>query len=279
MSVATKRQQVCPGNGVSISQQCATLGLARSSYYYQSAGESDYNLQLMRMIDEQYLKHPAFGIGQMTTWLRNQGHQVNHKRIARLMKLMGLQGAVPGPHTSKPHPMNPVYPYLLRGMVLSHSQLVWSTDITYIPMAKGFMYLVAVIDWFSRYVLSWSLSNTLDVQFCIVALQAAFEQGEPCIFNTDQGSQFTSREFTAQLLQRQVLISMDGRGRALDNVFIERLWRTVKYEDIYLRGYETVPELESGLQDFFHFYNHERPHSALHGKTPHQVHWTHLPEA
>lgn len=279
MSVGDKRQQVNPGNGMGIQQQCAALGLARSSYYYRPAGESEYNLQLMRLMDEQYLRHPAFGIGQMTTWLRHQGHRVNHKRIARLMRLMGLQGAVPGPHTSKPHPMNPVYPYLLRGMVLTHSQLVWSTDITYIPMAKGFMYLVAVIDWFSRYVLSWALSNTLDVRFCITALQAALEQGEPCIFNTDQGSQFTSREFTAQLLQRQVLISMDGRGRALDNVFIERLWRTVKYENIYLRGYETVPELESGLQDFFHFYNHERPHSALQGSTPHQVHWSHLPDA
>jgi len=277
MSVADKRQQVSPGNGVSIRQQCAALGLARSSYYHTPAGESDYNLHLMRLIDEQYLKQPAFGMGQMTQWLRNQGHPVNHKRIARLMRLMGLQGAVPGPHTSQPHPMNPVYPYLLRGMELTHSQLVWSTDITYVPMATGFMYLVAVIDWFSRYVLSWALSNTLDARFCIDALKAAFRHGEPCIFNTDQGSQFTSREFTGQLLQRQILISMDGRGRALDNVFIERLWRTVKYEDIYLRGYETVPELERGLQNFFHFYNHERPHSALQGKTPHQVHWTQLP--
>ena len=278
MSVAEKRGQIQHGNGVSITQQCAALGLARSSYYYQPVGESDYNLELMRLIDEQYLQHPAFGIGQMTQWLRNQGHRINHKRIARLMRLMGLQGAVPGPHTSKPHPMNPVYPYLLRGMTLTHSQLVWSTDITFVPMPTGFMYLVAVIDWFSRYVLAWTLSNSMDVRFCIVALRAALEQGEPCIFNTDQGSQFTSREFTDVLLDRQILISMDGRGRALDNVFIERLWRTVKYEDIYLKGYETVLALETGLQAFFQFYNHERPHSALQGKTPYQVHWSHLPE-
>lgn len=278
MSVADKRSQIQRGNGVSIAQQCAVLGLARSSYYYQPVGESDYNLELMRLIDEQYLQHPAFGIGQMTQWLRNQGHHINHKRIARLMRLMGLQGAVPGPHTSKPHPMNPVYPYLLRGMKLTHSQLVWSTDITFVPMPTGFMYLVAVIDWFSRYVLAWTLSNSLDVRFCIVALRAALAQGEPCIFNTDQGSQFTSREFTAVLLERQILISMDGRGRALDNVFIERLWRTVKYEDIYLKGYENVLALETGLQAFFHFYNHERPHSALQGKTPYQVHWNHLPD-
>lgn len=258
-------------------RQCDLIGLPRSSYYYKPAGETDYNLALMRIIDEQYLRTPFFGSRQMTDWLRLNGHPVNRKRIQRLMRLMGLEGTVPGPHTSKPHPQNTVYPYLLRGLVLSHANLVWSADITFIPMPVGFMYLVAIIDWYSRYVLAWRLSNTIDTPFCLEALDHALTHGYPCIFNTDQGCQFTSTDFTGRLLSHEILISMDGRGRALDNVFIERLWRSVKYEDIYLRDYSSVPELEQGLTNYFRFYNQERPHSSLDGRTPAQVHASSLP--
>lgn len=263
---------------ISISRQCELIALPRSSYYYEPAGESDYNLELMRIIDEQYLQTPFFGSRQMTRWLRRQEHPVNRKRIQRLMQIMGLEATVPGPHTSRPHPEHMIYPYLLRGMVLRHSNLVWSADITFVPMPVGFMYLVAIIDWYSRFVLAWRLSNTIDTPFCLDALAIALEDGTPCIFNTDQGCQFTSSDFTGQLLAEGILISMDGRGRALDNVFIERLWRSVKYEDIYLRDYGSVPELEQGLADYFRFYNHERPHSSLDGRTPAEVHWSSLPE-
>lgn len=263
---------------ISMTRQCELIGLSRSSYYYKPAGESEYNLALMRIIDEQYLRTPFFGSRQMTDWLRLNGHAVNRKRIQRLMRVMGLEGIVPGPHTSKPHPEHKVYPYLLRGMVLNHSNLVWSTDITFVPMPVGFMYLVAIIDWYSRYVLAWGLSNTIDTPFCMDTLDHALAIARPCIFNTDQGCQFTSTDFTGRLLDNQILISMDGRGRALDNVFIERLWRSVKYEDIYLRDYGSVPELEQGLTDYFRFYNQERPHSSLDGRTPAEVHWSSLPE-
>jgi len=266
----------CPG--LSIARQCQLLGLPRSTYYRSIGGESAYNLGLMRLIDEQYLRTPFFGSRQMTDWLRRKGHLVNRKRIQRLMGKMGLQGAVPGPHTSRPHPAHKVYPYLLEGMRLTQANLVWSTDITFVPMSTGYMYLVAILDWFSRYVLAWKLSNTLDTEFCLAALDAAFRHGEPVIFNTDQGAQFTSEAFTGRLLDREILISMDGRGRALDNVFVERLWRTVKYEDIYLRDYADGAELEAGLRRYFRFYNRERPHSALGGSTPAQVHRTSLTE-
>lgn len=210
-------------------------------------------------------------------YLKEQGHTVNRKRVQRLMRLMGLQGAVPGPHTSRPHPSHPIYPYLIGHMQLGHANLVWSTDITYVPMPVGFLYLVAIIDWYSRYVLAWALSNTLDTGFCLEALDSALLDQQPCVFNTDQGAQFTSAEFTDRLKAQEILISMDGRGRALDNVFIERLWRTLKYEDIYLRDYQSIPELHQGLTDYFRFYNHQRPHSALGGKTPAEVHWASLP--
>lgn len=232
----------------------------------------------MRRIDEQYLQTPFFGSRQMTNWLRREGYRVNRKRIQRLMALMGLQATVPGPHTSRPQPENPIYPYLLRRLSLTHSHLVWCADITYIPMPRGFMYLMAVMDWFSRYVVSWSLSNTLDTRFCMEALEMALAQGTPVIFNTDQGAQFTSIEWTERLKRAGVLISMDGRGRALDNVFVERLWRTVKYEDIYLRGYESPFALEEGLEEYLGFYNHQRPHTALDRRTPDAVHWTCRPE-
>ena len=263
---------------ISIARQCQLIGLPRSTYYRHLGGESAYNLGLMRLIDEHYLRTPFFGSRQMTEWLRRKGHGVNRKRIQRLMGKMGLQGSVPGPHTSRPHPAHKVYPYLLEGMQLTQANLVWSTDITFVPMSTGYMYLVAILDWFSRYVLAWRLSNTLDTEFCLAALDAAFRHGEPVIFNTDQGAQFTSEAFTGRLLDRQILISMDGRGRALDNVFVERLWRTVKYEDIYLRDYADGAELEAGLKRYFRFYNQERPHSSLGGNTPAQVHRASLRE-
>lgn len=264
---------------LSIRRQCELLGVARSSYYSPIQGneETPENLAYMRLIDEQYMRTPFFGSRQMTTWLNRQGHTVNRKRVQRLMRLMGIQATVPGPHTSKHHPQHPIYPYLLRDMILKHSNLVWSTDITYVPMPTGFMYLVAVIDWYSRYVLAWELSNTLDNLFCISALEASLADARPIIFNTDQGSQFTSPEFTQRLREQQILISMDGRGRALDNVFIERLWRSVKYEEIYLHDYQNPIELYKGLNEYFRFYNHERPHSALDGATPVEVHYISLP--
>lgn len=258
---------------LSVAGQCDLIGLSRSDYYREPIGESEENLEFMRIIDEQYLRTPFFGSRMMTAWMVRQGYLVNRKRVQRLMRKMGIQGAVPGPHTSKPHPEHKIYPYLLQGLDLSEPNLVWSTDFTYVPMPNGFMYLVAVIDWYSRYVLSWGLSNTMDYLFCVDALQAALRRGEPAIFNTDQGSQFTSALFTQHLLDRQILISMDGRGRALDNVFVERLWRSVKYEDIYLHDYQDVPALYSGLKNYFHFFNHERPHSSLGGRAPAEVHY------
>ena len=229
---------------LTITKQCQLLGISRSSYYYQPKGESQENLMYMRLIDEQYLKTPFFGYRQMTRWLNRQGYPVNKKRIERLMGIMGLQGAVPGPHTSKPHPEHTLYPYLLKGMQLSHSNLVWSTDLTYVPMPIGYMYLTAIIDWYSRYVITWALSNTMDVLSCVQVLEEALTISEPVIFNTDQGSQFTSVDFIEPLKARGVQISMDGQGRVFDNIFVERLWRTVKVEEVYLRDYQTVAEAE-----------------------------------
>jgi len=272
---------VDPGSSkLSVRRQCQLLGLSRSSYYYdrRPAEASPENLQLMRAIDAQYLRTPFYGSRQMAAWLRRQGWRVNRKRVQRLMRLMGIQATVPGPHTSRPHPHNPVYPYLLGHVRLAHSNLVWCADISYIPMPRGFMYLIAVLDWYSRYVLAWTLSNTVDQLFCLEALEAALEHGRPVIFNTDQGAQFTSREWLKRLQDQEILVSMDGRGRALDNVFVERLWRTVKYEDVYLRDYHSVAELEAGLEHYFQFYNEERPHSALDEQTPAEVHWASLPD-
>jgi putative transposase len=224
----------------------------------------------MREIDIRYLKRPFYGSPRMTTWLKEDGHHVNLKRVARLMRVMGLQAAMPGPHTSKPHPEHKIYPYLLHGMDISASNSVWSSDITYIPMARGFMYLVAVMDWFSRYVIAWNLSSTLEADFCVRTLSTALKKGRPDIFNTDQGSQFTSEAWTKKLLDSDVRISMDGRGRCFDNIFIERLWRTVKYEDIYLKSYDAGHDLHRGLSAYFHFYNHERRHTSLGNQTPAQ---------
>lgn len=245
------------------------LQIARSSVYYTpNASEPPENLALMRLIDEQYLKTPFYGVPRMTWWLNKQGYGVNHKRVERLMRVMGLQATLPGPHTSRPHPEHRIYPYLLRGMQIDAPCEVWCADITYIPMPRGFMYLVAVMDWFSRYVIAWEISNTLDSDFCVAALTRALKTARPLIFNTDQGSQFTSEAFTGTLTQAEVRISMDGRGRALDNAFIERLWRSVKYEDIYLHDYADGTALHAGLSRYFHFYNHERPHSALNYQMP-----------
>ena len=258
---------------MSVSRQCALLGVPRSSAYYTpNTSESPANLALMRLIDEQYLTTPFYGSPRMTWWLNKHGCHVNPKRVVRLMQVMGLQATVPGPHTSRPHPGNDIYPYLLRGMDIGAPNEVWSTDITYIPMRHGFMYLVAVIDWFSRYVIAWDLSNSMETSFCVEALKIALKKGHPLIFNTDQGSQFTSDEFTGTLLNAGIRISMDGRGRALDNVFIERLWRSVKYEDIYLREYTDGRALHEGLTRYFRFYNHERPHSSLGNNTPASCH-------
>lgn len=258
---------------ISIRRQCELLGLNRSSLYYQPAGESEYNLLLMRLIDEQYTRTPFYGWPRMTAYLRSKEHPVNGKRVRRLMQLMGLQAIYPKPRTSKPAPGHQVYPYLLRGVKITRPNQVWSTDITYVPMAHGFMYLVAIMDWFSRYVLAWQLSNTLDGQFCRVALHQALQRATPEVFNSDQGVQFTADPFTAILKAAGVRISMDGRGRFLDNIFVERLWRTVKYEHLYLIDYDMVPELEAGLAAYFRFYDYERLHQSLGYRTPAEVYF------
>jgi len=262
---------------VSIRRQCELVGLNRSTYYYKQVPESELNLFLMRLIDQQYMKTPFYGWPRMTAHLCRQGYKVNHKRVQRLMSKMGLQAVYPKRQTSIPAKGHKVYPYLLRNLTITHPNQVWSTDITYIPMRHGFMYLVAVIDWYSRYVLAWELSNTLDGLFCLDALDQALARGQPAIFNTDQGAQFTALAFTSRLETAGIRISMDGRGRALDNVFVERLWRSVKYEHVYLYEYETVPELGKGLGEYFMFYNHERLHQSLSYQTPAEVHFAGLP--
>lgn len=252
-------------------QQCELIGLNRATYYYEPATESTLNLELMRLIDEQYMRTPFYGWPRMTIYLQQQGYAVNHKRIQRLMHKMGMQALYPKRSLSKPNPEHKVYPYLLRGLEITHPNQVWSTDITYIPLRNGFMYLVAVMDWFSRYVLAWQLSNTLDNRFCIAALDLALQRGRPEIFNSDQGAQFTAISFTSRLEKAEIPISMDGKGRALDNIFIERLWRSVKYEDVYLNDYATGPALFAGLTHYFSFYNQERPHQSLNYRTPSAV--------
>jgi putative transposase len=259
---------------LSIRRQCELVGLNRATFYYLPVPESAFNLHLMRLIDEQYLRTPFYGWPKMTAYLNKQrGYQVNHKRVQRLMHLMGLQAIYPKRRTSVAAKGHKVYPYLLRNLAITRRNQVWSTDITYIPMLRGFMYLVAIMDWYSRYVVAWQLSNTLDGLFCLDALDLALAQAQPEIFNTDQGAQFTALEFTSRLEAAQVRISMDGRGRALDNVFVERLWRSVKYEHVYLYEYAVVAELEKGLHNYFTFYNYERPHQSLAYQTPAEVHF------
>lgn len=257
----------------SIRHQCELLDLNRSSFYYQPASESALNLELMRLIDAQYLKTPFCGWPKMTVYLHKLGYPINHKRVQRLMQLMNLQAIYPKPRTSNSAPEHKIYPYLLRGLVITRPNQAWGADITYAPLLKGFMYLVTISDWFSRYVLAWQLSNTLDSYFCIQALQQALQQAQPEIFNSDQEAQFTANAFTAILETASIQISRDGRGRALDNIFVERLWRTVKYEDIYLQDYATVPALITGLTHYFTFYNNERPHQSLGYCTPAEIYF------
>ena len=259
---------------LSVRRQCELLRLGRSSYYYEAAPESAENLRLMGLIDRKYTEHPFYGSRRMATWLNlDKGEEVNRKRVQRLMRLMGLEAIYPKPNLSARERNHKVYPYLLRDVKVERVDQVWSTDITYIGLPGGFMYLAAVIDWHSRYVLGWRLSNTLDGSFCVDLLREVLGSGKPEVFNTDQGVQFTAGAFTGMLEAAGVSISMDGRGRCLDNIFVERLWRSVKYEDVFLRGYETVAELRAGLARYFGFYNEERRHQSLDNRTPTEVYW------
>ena len=254
---------------LSVVRQCALVSISRSSYYYTPSGESELNLVLMREIDRQFLETPWYGSRQMTRHLRRRGYDVGRTRIRRLMRTMGLQAIYQKPRTSTPNAQHRVYPYLLRGLSIDRPNQVWCADITYIPMRRGFMYLVAVMDWHTRAVLSWRLSNTIDSAFCVEALEEALSRyGKPEIFNTDQGSQFTSEEFTDTLSGAGIRISMDGKGRWMDNVFIERLWRSLKYECVYLREFETGLQAQQEIKNWLHYYNTDRPHSSLGDKTP-----------
>jgi putative transposase len=275
VSIEVRRGLIDPGHEmISVCRQCELLDLPRSTFYYRPATETDENLCLMRLLDKQYMKTPFYGSRKMVEALGELGYAVNRKRVQRLLRIMGIQALAPRRSTSRPAKGHRVFPYLLRGVEITHADHVWSADITYIPLRGGFVYLVAIIDWYSRYVLTWRLSDRLDSSFCLEALDEALKGGKPEVFNSDQGAQFTSMEFTSRLLDRAVAVSMDGRGRALDNVFIERLWRSLKYEDIYLKDYTTVDELYEGLKRYFFFYNHERFHQALNYQTPYQVyHW------
>ncbi len=256
---------------LSVRRQCQLLGLPRSGLYYEPRGESTENLHLCRLLDEQYTHTPFYGIRRMTAWLRTQGYEVNKKRVGRLLRLMGLEAIYQKPRLSQPAPGHRIYPYLLRGVKIERRDQVWSTDITYVRLLHGFAYLVAIIDWFSRYVLAWEVSLTLSSDFCLSTLERALWLGQPEIFNSDQGVQFTSTVFTDKLRERDIKISMDGRGRVLDNIFVERLWRSVKYEEIYLHDYQGVPEAITGLGNYFNFYNGERLHQALNYRTPEAV--------
>jgi putative transposase len=263
-----------PSESLSISGQCRLLSISRSSFYYQPKPMKEEDLALMRLIDEQFLKTPTWGSRSMRNHLRRLGYKVNRKRIQRLMRIMGLEPIYPKPRTSRPHPDHKVYPYLLRDLTIDHPNQVWTSDITYIPMSRGFMYLVAVMDWHSRKILSWRVSNTLESEFCIEAVeQAILRYGKPEIFNTDQGAQFTSRGFVGLLESHGIQVSMDGRGRAQDNIFIERLWWTLKYHYLYLHAFDNGSELRQGLHQWVNFYNQERFHQALDNLTPDEVYY------
>jgi putative transposase len=264
-----RRQFVAANESPSMRRQCEILGINRSSLYYESVGPDSEDLALMRRIDELHLKFPFYGSRRIARELRSQGLIANRKRIQRLMRLMEIDALVPKPNTSRPAPEHAVYPYLLRGLSIDRPNHVWATDITYIPLARGFAYLVAIMDWCSRRVLSWRLSNTLDSSFCIEALNEALQRfGQPEIFNTDQGAQFTAEAFTRVLLGRGIKISMDGKGRCIDNVFVERLWRSLKYEEVYLNAYDNLIEARAGIRSYFEFYNSRRQHKALGHQTP-----------
>ena len=281
MSVARRQDLIAPDHpGLSVARQCELLAVSRSGFYYEPVGESEANLALMRLIDEQFMETPFYGSRQMMRHLHRMGCAAGRGRVRRLMRLMGLAVVYQRPRTSISHPEHTVFPYLLRGLTVDRPNQVWCADITYVPMRRGFLYLVAIMDWASRKVLSWRVSNTMDVDFCIEALRGAMDRfGVPEIFDTDQGSQFTSPRFTAVLQNAGVRVSMDGRGRWLDNVFIERLWRSLKYKCVYLHAFETASELRAGLTSWVGLYNGRRPHSALAGWTPDEVYRAGLPAA
>jgi putative transposase len=260
---------------ISLNEQLILSGVSRTAYYYEPVPETAENLRYMELIDYEYTKHPFYGTRRMRTFLERKGYQVNRKRIIRLMRLMELEAIYPKPNLSKPRVQDKKYPYLLRNMEISAPNQVWATDITYIPLKGGFLYLTVIMDWFTRYILSWRLSNTLDVGFCLEALEEALTIATPSIFNSDQGSQYTSKEFTGALKQRGIQISMDGKGRAFDNIFVERLWRTIKYEEVYLKKYEAGVEARQGLSEYLKFYNVERPHQVLNNQTPQEMYFNH----
>jgi putative transposase len=267
--VSERRALVASDPNLSVRRQCEILALNRSSLYYESVGPDPEELDLMRRIDELHLECPFYGSRRISRELRTKGLVVNRKRVQRLMRIMGLEAVAPKPDTSKPAPEHPVYPYLLRNLSVNRPNQVWAADITYIPLARGFAYLVAIMDWYSRRVLAWRLSNSLDTAFCVEALEDALARfGQPEIFNTDQGSQFTAEAFTQVLLARGIKISMDGKGRCLDNVFVERLWRSLKYEEVYLNEYDDLVDGRVGIGRYFLFYNDRRPHQSLGYQTP-----------
>jgi len=258
-----------PGNKrISITRQCHLLGLSRSGYYYQPHPVSEKDLEHMRLIDEEYTRHPFYGTRRLSDWLNDQGHPVCRDRVRRLMRLLGLEAIYPRKRLSLGNSQHRKFPYLLRGMSIDRPNQVWCSDITYIRLSGGFVYLVAVMDWHSRYVLSWELSNTLDTEFCLAALDRAMIHQQPEIFNTDQGSQYTSEAFTSRLEEAAVRISMDGRGRVFDNIMIERLWRSLKYEEVYLKDYQSMYDCRCSLKAYFDFYNHERRHQGVGRRTP-----------
>ncbi len=273
----TRQAWIGPANDVAVVRQCELAGVSRATHYAQRVARpvDEADRLVSRLIDEEYTRHPFYGSRRMVVFLGKAGHPVNRKRVQRLMREMGLVGMAPGPNTSRKHPEHKVYPYLLRGLPIVRLNQVWSTDITYIRLAHGFVYLVAIIDWYSRRVLSWRISNSMEAVFCVDCLEDALRMhGKPEIFNSDQGAQFTSAAFTGVLEREKIVISMDGRGRVFDNIFVERLWRNVKYEDVYLKGYATIGDLMVGLTKYFVFYNGERPHQSLEDKTPDVVYRT-----
>jgi putative transposase len=270
--VAERRALIEAGHApLSVRRQCELLGVSRGACYYRPVAVSAEDLMLMRLLDQEYTRHPFYGVRRMRLFLRGQGWPVGCDRVRRLLRRMGLEAIGPKPRLSAPAAGHRIYPYLLRGLRIEGPDHVWATDITYVPMERGFVYLTAIMDWFSRFVLAWRLSLRLEAAFCLEALSEALARSRPRILNSDQGRQFTSTAFTGRLAEAGVAISMDGRGRALDNAFVERLWRSVKYEEIYLKSYQTVREAEAGLGAWFEFYNSERPHLALGGRTPREV--------
>ena len=256
---------------LSLVRQCTLLNISRASVYYRPVSTRAEDLELMARMDRQYLKTPFYGSRRMKAWLLAEGYLVSRSKVRRLMRLIGLEAIYRRPNTSKPAPGHRVYPYLLKGVDVNRVDQVWAADITYIPMAQGFLYLVAIMDWHSRHVLAWKLSNTMDTDFCVTALEAALGKGRPEVFNTDQGAQFTSDAFTQTLQERGIRVSMDGKGRYLDNIFVERLWRSIKYEEVYLKAYQTVAEARVGINAYLEFYNRRRPHQSLGYRTPAQV--------